>query len=495
MNRILLVARRDFLQIISTRAFKITLLIVPLMLGLAMGATKFLRPPPTVAYVMADTTSSVAPVIARRVELDYQRQVMRDLSAYAARWKLPPPVDGQIGYQIGYRTGYEAHDTAVEQFIAHGGADGALARMHPPAGATAFKPPPPPYLRVAVPTDVPVDQGAEAFGRAIAPYLANDIETPQGKRPLAVAVYVPAHGPLRLWTNGRGGNNLIDIIQQERTRLLRLALLTANGVPAATAARIDNMQAPMAVSAPPAGGGRSQMMVRSLVPLALAYLLLMSALITGGMMLQGVIEERSNRLLEAVLACVEPRELMIGKLIGLGAVGLTIIAAWIGCALLAAFSIDGVVADYLRPSLTALNQPWMIPVMAFYFACGYLMLAMLYLTIGSLSNSMQDAQAYLMPVTMAVLLPVILMVNAIIQNPSGPLPRAMSWIPLYTPFAMLARLGSGVTMAEVIGTSLLLAIFVAMELMLLGRVFRASLLNTGQPPKLGAFLKLMLRRE
>src|SRR3954462_12322987 len=123
MNRILLVARRDFLQIISTRAFKITLLIVPLMLGLAMGATKFLRPPPTVAYVMADTTSSVAPVIARRVELDYQRQVMRDLSAYAARWKLPPPVDGQIGYQ--------ADDTAVEQFIAHGGADGALARMHP----------------------------------------------------------------------------------------------------------------------------------------------------------------------------------------------------------------------------------------------------------------------------------------------------------------------------------------------------------------------------
>ena len=80
----------------------------------------------------------------------------------------------------------------------------------------------------------------------------------------------------------------------------------------------------MAVTAPPQGGGRSQMMVRSIVPLALVYLLLTAALITGGMMLQGVIEERSNRLLEAVLACVEPRELMDGKLIGLGAVGLTI---------------------------------------------------------------------------------------------------------------------------------------------------------------------------
>jgi len=484
MNRILLVARRDFLQIISTRAFKITLLLVPLMLGLAILGTSFLRPPPTAAYVMADAGGSVAPVIARRVELDYQRQVMRDLSAYTARWKLPP-IEGQAGYQ--------ADDATVEQFIARGGADGALARMHPPAGARAFKPQPPPYARVAVPKDVPLDRGAEAFGRAIAPYLANDIETPQGKRPLAVAVYIPERGPAQLWTNGRNANALIDIVQQERTRLLRTAMLTDNGVPPVTAARIGAMQAPIAVSAPPAGGGRSQMMVRSIVPLALVYLLLMAALITGGMMLQGVIEERSNRLLEAVLACVEPRELMVGKLIGLGAVGLTIIAAWIGCALLAAFSIDGAVADYLRPSLAALNQPWMIPAMIFYFLCGYLMLAMAYLTIGSLSDSMQDAQAYLVPVTMVVLLPVMMMLSSSIQNPSGWLPRAMSWIPLYTPFAMLARLASGVTTAEILGTGLLLIAFLALELMLLGRIFRASLLNTGQPPKLGAFLKLMLR--
>jgi ABC-2 type transport system permease protein len=486
MNRILLVARRDFLQIVSTRAFKITLLIVPLMLGLVMGATTFLRPPQTVAYVVADAGGRVAPVIARRVELDYQRQVMRDLSAYAARWKLPPPVEGG---------GYQAEDAAVERFIAQGGADGALARMHPPAGATTFTLQPPPYLRVAVPANVPADQGAEAFGRAVAPYLANDIETPEGKRPLAVAVYVPARGPLRLWTNGRNGNGLIDMIQQERTRQARLTLLTQNGVPAAAAARIENLQAPLAVSAPPAGGGRSQMIVRSFVPLALAYLLLMAAIITGGMMLQGVIEERSNRLLEAVLACVEPRELMLGKLIGLGAVGLAILAAWIGCALLAAFAIEGAVADYLRPSLAALSQPWMIPVMAFYFFCGYLMLAMIYLAIGSLSNSMQDAQGYLMPVMMAVLVPVMLMVNAIILNPGGLLPRVMSWIPFYTPFAMLARLGSGVSVWEILGTGLLLAAFVTLELILLGRVFRASLLNSGQPPRLGAFVKLMLRRD
>ena len=258
---------------------------------------------------------------------------------------------------------------------------------------------------------------------------------------------------------------------------MRQALLRASGVDAATASRIETAQAPLAVAAPPPERDRAQMAVRSAVPLALVYLLLTAALITGGMMLQGVIEERSNRLLEAVLACVEPRELMLGKLIGLGAVGLTVLAAWVGCALLAAFAMQGFVADILRPSLAALNQPWTIALMIFYFFCGYLILAMAYLAIGSLSNSIQDAQAYLMPVSMAVLLPVMLMVSAALQNPDSWLPRVMSWIPLYTPFAMLARLGSGVGAAEIVATGLLLIVFVTLEIRLLGRVFTASLLG------------------
>jgi ABC-2 type transport system permease protein len=71
----------------------------------------------------------------------------------------------------------------------------------------------------------------------------------------------------------------------------------------------------------------------------------------------------------------------------------------------------------------------------------------------------------------------------------------MSWIPIYTPFAMLARLGTGVSLMEMLGTGVLLVVFVTLELMLLGRVFRASLLNTGQPPRLSAFIQLMLRRD
>jgi ABC-2 type transport system permease protein len=83
--------------------------------------------------------------------------------------------------------------------------------------------------------------------------------------------------------------------------------------------------------------------------------------------------------------------------------------------------------------------------------------------------------------------------SAVVQNPNGLLPSIMSWIPLYTAFAMLARLGSGVPWTEVVGTGLMLIVFVVVEVILLGRLFRASLLRAGQPPKLGALLGLMLR--
>jgi ABC-2 type transport system permease protein len=75
------------------------------------------------------------------------------------------------------------------------------------------------------------------------------------------------------------------------------------------------------------------------------------------------------------------------------------------------------------------------------------------------------------------------MISSTVNNPDGPLARILSWIPLYTPFAMLARLGSGVSPVEVAGTGVLTAAFVAVEYWLLGRIFQTSLLSSGQPLK------------
>jgi ABC-2 type transport system permease protein len=498
MRAALLVAIREFRLIVSTRGFWVTLLVVPLALAVSIAASTLFAPQPGAAFTLVDASGRYRPAIERRLELDYQREVLRGLATYVDRWKLASVDPGAVWAR---RDAWPA-DAAVARFIAEGGSDAALRRLQPqaPHEAPAFKPPPRTFIEIPPPAGVPTGQGPEAFGRSIAGPMQGDAVTAQGKRPFAVAVYIPANfgapgAAARVWTNGRFNEGLINTVREQLTAALRHSALEAGGLSSDTAARIETLTAPIQVTEPAPGAARGVVVTRSIIPLALVYLLLITAMATGAMMLQGVIEERSNKLLESVLACIRPGQLMYGKLLGLGAIGLCIVCAWAGCAVAAAFSAHGAVSDLLRPSLQAMDQPWLIAAMIFYFLSGYLITSMIYLAIGSLSDSMQDAQGYLMPVIMTIMLPTIFIIQASLRSPDAPLVHVLSWIPLYTPFAMLARLGTGVPLPEMLGTGALLIVFVALELMLLGRVFRASLLSAGQPPKLAVFVRLMFQPQ
>lgn len=502
MRNILLVARREYRQVASRRGFLVTLLALPLAIGISILATRFIHPPQNNAYAIVDANGGYAAAVERRIELNYQRQVLGALSAYVEKWKLAAadPAAPWARQQGWYG------DAETEAFVAKGGLPAALHELEPrlPADAPAFEPPVRPLVRIDLPASVPTGAGPDRLGAALGPSLKGEVDTSAGKRPLALVVYIPkdfgqaenskeSGAAARMWTNGSDHSSLIETVRTELTRALRLKALQAGGFSEAAAAQVDGLSAPITVAQAPAGERRDQVVIRSAVPLALVYLLLITTITTGSMMLQGVIEERSNKLLEAVLACVKPGELMYGKLLGLGAIGLTIVVVWGGCAVGAGLASRDFAVDVLAPSLRSLDQPWMIAALLFYFLSGYLIVSMAFLTIGSVSNSMQDAQAYLMPVMLALMLPVVLMMNAALLNPGGPLPRILSWIPVYTPFAMLARLNGGVSVVEVAATGVLLVAFVALEFVMLGRVFRSNLLNAGQPPKLAGLFKLMAR--
>jgi ABC-type Na+ efflux pump permease subunit len=197
-------------------------------------------------------------------------------------------------------------------------------------------------------------------------------------------------------------------------------------------------------------------------------------------------------LLETVLACVSPEELMYGKLIGTAGVGLFMIAAWIGCGLFAAYATQGAIADFIRPALDPLTSPGTIIALIYFFVVGYVAIAVIFLAIGSMSDSMRDAQGYLMPVLLAILLPISILMQAVLGgNGAGVLVEVLTWVPIWTPFAVLARLGLGIPTWEVVGSGALLAVFAALELILLGRLFRASLLAQGQRPNFAEVLSRM----
>jgi ABC-2 type transport system permease protein len=496
VRNILLVAAREYKQIASTRGFWVMLLVLPVVIGISQVAGRFFRPTLESAYVIVDASGDYAPAIERRLEINYQRSELSALSDYVQRWKLGAVKPDAI-WAKGERW---FSDDQVDQFIAGGGIDAAveIVKPHTPPEAGVYEIDKRNYMKAAVPAGVPVDQGPDALKAGLDPFLQDTIKTTDGERPLSLAVYIPADmgpsSPVRMWTNSAPNASLVDNVRNEITRVMRAKALEASGLSPDTAAAIQNLSPPLMLSAPQQGAGREQVVIRSVLPLAMVYLLLVTVMTTGSMMLQGVIEEKSNKLLESILATVHPSQLMHGKLIGLGAIGLTILGVWVGAAVGAALLVQGVVADIVKPSLAAI-EPWMFGAMLFYFVAGYLIISMLYLAIGALSNSLQDAQSYLMPVIMIIMLPVVFMMVSVAQQPNGMFPLILSWIPLYTPFAMLARMGAGVSMMEVIGTGAMLAVFVVIEMILLGRLFQASLLRTGQPPKLGGFIAMMFGKN
>jgi len=496
INPILLVAAREFRQIAATRSFWITLLIIPFALAIGPIASHFMRQSQTETVMIIDPSGRAAPAIAKRIDLDEQRRVLIELSRYSYSHDLDKADPGALWARHDrYYT-----DAEVETFVRAGGVERAKHLMQRVAAPDTppFEEPDPAYR--IVPTPPPIARANPADLARILPALINPPKSQRDTEPLDYAIYVPAdfaggHAAVQIWSDGAPPGALMGALQDTLTSVMRARFLEAHGLAPAAAETASRLAPFIAVNRPPPGKGQEQVAVRSILPLLVSYLLLMSLMLSGSWMLQGTVEERSNKLIETVLACVSPDQLMFGKLVGTVAVGLTMIAFWVACAIGAAFASQGAIADILRPALAPLSQPSVALAMIYYFLAGYLMISMIFLTIGAMSDSFRDAQSYLSPVMLVVAMPFAIIAQAVLRDPSSLAVRIMSWIPIYTPFTMLARLGAGVPLWEVIGCGVTLAAFIAIEVVLLARVFRATLLSAGSKPNLARIARLMRGRE
>jgi polyvinyl alcohol dehydrogenase (cytochrome) len=493
MRRIFLVTAREYRRIVSLPGFWIVSLIVPVLVILAPLA-RSLAKSKTVGYVLVDKSGQYAARIERRLELDYQRQVLFQLLMYAREWRAGGGSSPDI--QSSPQAGTSSSDAMVEGFIAAGGAPAVLRQLRPKLlpGAPPFEPPLRPLLEIPVPDDVDTS-GPDRFGASIGPSFQESVNTAAGLIALAVAIYIPENvdsgGQVRVWTSGPASAPLIQDVKLELTDALRLKALHGAGVDPLSAARIGSLSVPVSVVAPEAPAPDSQSHIQSRLPLVMAYLLLASMIITGSMMLQGLVEERSNKLLEAVLACVSPRDLMIGKLAGISAIGLSIVGIWVSAAIAIIRIYPSSPLGFLLPALVSLHEtPWIAAAMFFYFLVGFLTIGMIFLAVGLTRESMQEAQAYLTPIALLIAVPTALVTVMISRDPGGLIPRIFSWIPIYTPVTMLARLASGVSSFELFGTAAVLLAFGALELFAMGRLFETNLIQTGR----GFSLKPNMRR-
>jgi ABC-type Na+ efflux pump permease subunit len=205
------------------------------------------------------------------------------------------------------------------------------------------------------------------------------------------------------------------------------------------------------------------------------------------MLLNNTIEEKSNRLIEVLLSSVTPGELMIGKLFGVAAVGLTMLSAWMFFLVSILTYQAGPQAELATQLLSVLKTSGLIPAFVGYFALGYFLYAGVFIAIGSVCNTLKEAQNMMQPVVLIMIVPLMTM-TFIPKDPNGTIATVLSWVPIYTPFVMMNRAAASPPTYEVLGTTIALFVTTVLVAWLAGKIFRVGILRTGQKPKLAELI-------
>ena len=206
-----------------------------------------------------------------------------------------------------------------------------------------------------------------------------------------------------------------------------------------------------------------------LVPYLFLMILFMTVFMSGQLLLRSVMEERTSRTIEILLSSVTPDELMRGKILGLGALGMTQMIFYLAVGLSATYYKGWAAIEFSQ-----------IPIFLIYFVTGYLFYAAIFAAMGTFFTSEQEAQQSSGVISIIAVLP-IAFASYFITNPGSAFTIGSSYIPPLTPFMMIIRLGtSSVDFPEIIYTTLLMILSCWVLLKLSGKIFRTAILLYGK---------------
>jgi ABC-2 type transport system permease protein len=241
-----------------------------------------------------------------------------------------------------------------------------------------------------------------------------------------------------------------------------------------------------------------------------SFLIYFAIFFYSSYVMRGVMEEKTNRIVEVLISTVKPTQLMMGKVIGVAGVGLTQFLVWIfltGGLYLVATQVF--FAEQFDPEKIAemakqtgetnlgfeaiqffqsLNLPLILGSFLFYFLMGYLLYSAVFAAIGAAVDQETDAQQFVLPVTIPLILTIVT-ATRIIEYPDSPLAFWMSMLPLTSPLAMMMRIPFGVPAWELILSMVLLVAFYWGVIWLAGRVYRVGILMYGKKPSWKEIIK------
>jgi len=253
--------------------------------------------------------------------------------------------------------------------------------------------------------------------------------------------------------------------------------------------------------------------VASIVSMALTFCMFFFVMMYGQMVVQSVVEEKSNRIVEVIISSVRPFDLMMGKIVGVGLVGLLQLLVWLiigGGVMIVVQSILGITVDMsavnisnpeimgmlqdkpdvqgIIKELFSINWVQVAICLLVYFIGGYLLFASLYAMFGSAANDSQEAQQLMMPLT------IILMVAfytgfAAARNPEGSMAFWCSIIPFTSPIVMMVRAPFEIPIWELLLSIVILFVTAVLMIKLAAKIYRVGILMYGKKVTFGEMIK------
>jgi len=529
MNNAFHIATREYAENARTKGFWINMLMFPVILFLSVKVPQLLedKVKPIRQYALIDQSGDLADVVRTAVERDYARTVLEKLSNYGKKYgKNQLKVDGDMLENMPAGDMKEQFQSLLDQspelldaLVKPGAVDAQLAALKPMLleDAPDFEMPRRRYEEIDL---AKVDLGGldpatadpTDLIRELRPALLDDKRLEGMDEPLFAAIIIPQDvyqqiqrpdilsaikkadpgDGIQFWSTNLTDTGLSDLLERALDRSLQQREFVSRGLDPAVVSQVQKTTFHFSAFDPKKKEGEEAVSMadtlRKWAPVGFVYLLWVAIFTVVSFLLNNTVEEKSNRIIEVLLSSATPWEIMAGKLLGIAGVGLTMMTAWVLSLLGVLRFIAGPEVEWAGALFQVIQSSGLLPLFALYFACGYLTYAGIFLAIGSLCNTVKEAQNFMGTATVILMVPLFTMVF-VAQDPNGALATFLTWVPIYTPFVMMNRAAADPPMAELIGTGVMMLFTIVFMLWLSSRIFRIGVLRTGQPPKIVELLK------
>jgi len=483
MRATLLIARREYLSYVATWGFWLSLLAVPFFAAIGGLTPALIQSSQPVRYyaVIDETGQNLDQMITEARETSRRAQV-REAVEMVARTAA----------------GDEAAQQALAVFdqdpVGTSQAEAALASVGISDVGNA--------LEAGRTKAVQVEAPARDID-ALRPYLSGDrtIMTDEGEKALFAAFILrnhPENGLEMVYLSANLTNFELrtDIRNLVRAHMREEALVSEGLEPDLIETILDLRPLVTSLDARGEDGDVEEVTLADRAPfivaIALAFVLWMAVFSVANMLLTSLIEEKGGKIIELLLSTARFQDILIGKLLGVAAVSVTLFMVWGGVGVVlstvggsAIASIDPELLDLLN----AVFDPGLLLAALFFFAFGYLMYGAIFLAMGSLCDTLQDAQTLMGPVIWALMLPMLILVFSL-QALDSMVVQIASWVPLWAPFIMMARLPAEPPLWEVLGSSALMIATTLAVLWGASVVFRQGALRQANADSVRKLFKL-----